>query len=269
MVEELNMVIKRAEWPEVGDLVVATVRRVVDYGAYVYLDEYGKEGLLHISEISSSWVRNIRDHVREGQKVVLKVLRVNPEKGHVDLSLRRVTKRERIEKLYQWKHERRAESLLRSAAEKLGLTPEQIYEKAGVILEEKFGGLYEGLERAVREGAEALVKAGVPKEIAATLEEIAKEKIRVPMVKIKGVFELQCYKPNGVNVIKDALLSAKKVSEGSNAQVRLYVVAPPRYSIEVLAEDYRKAEQILEKAKEAVLESISKLGGQGSFKREK
>ena len=75
------MVIRRSEWPEVGDLVVATVRRIVDYGAYVHLDEYGKEGLLHISEISSSWVRNIRDHVREGQKVVLKVLRVNPEKG--------------------------------------------------------------------------------------------------------------------------------------------------------------------------------------------
>ena len=122
------MVIKRVEWPEVGDLVVATVRRIVDYGAYVYLDEYGKEGLLHISEISSSWIRNIRNHVREGQKLVLKVLRVDPEKGHVDLSLRRVTKRERIDKIYLWKRERRAESLLKSAAEKLGLTPDEIYE---------------------------------------------------------------------------------------------------------------------------------------------
>ena len=263
------MVIRRAEWPDVGDLVVATVKRIVDYGAYVHLDEYGKEGLLHISEISSSWVRNIRDYVREGQKVVLKVLRVNPEKGHVDLSLRRVTKRERIEKLYQWKRERRAESLFRSAAEKLGLTSEELYEKAGKIIEEKFGGLYEGLEKAIRDGADALVKVGIPKDIASTLEEIAKEKIRVSMVKIRGTFELQCYKPNGVNIIKNALLSAKKILKDSNAQVRLYVVAPPRYSIEVLAEDYKKAEQILEKAKETVLDNITKLGGYGSFKREK
>lgn len=263
------MVIKRMEWPEVGDLVVATVRRIVDYGAYVYLDEYGKEGLLHISEISSSWIRNIRDHVREGQKLVLKVLRVNPEKGHVDLSLRRVTKRERIEKIYLWKRERRAESLLRSAAEKLGLSPEQIYEKAGAILEEKFGGIYDGLEETVRKGAKVLVEAGVSEKIAKVLEEIAREKIKIPTVKIKGTFELQSYKPNGANIIKEALLSAKKVIGNVNAQVKLYIVAPPRYAIEVIAEDYKMAEQILEKAKEAVLENINKLGGQGAFKREK
>ena len=78
-------------WPEVGDLVVATVQRIVGYGAYVTLDEYeDKEGLLHISEISSSWVRNIRNHVRERQKVVLQVLRVDAAHGQVDLSLRRV-----------------------------------------------------------------------------------------------------------------------------------------------------------------------------------
>ena len=263
------MVIRRAEWPEVGDLVVATVRRIVDYGAYVYLDEYGKEGLLHISEISSSWIRNIRDHVREGQKLVLKVLRVNPEKGHVDLSLRRVTKRERIEKIYLWKRERKAESLLRSAAEKLGLSPEEIYEKVGAILEEKFGGIYDGLEELVRSGANALADTNIPEEIVKVLEEIAREKIKIPTVRIKGLFELQCYKPNGVNVIKKALMSAEKATNGLGGQVKLYVVAPPRYAIEVVAEDYKTAEQVMEKAKEAVLKNISKLGGQGSFKREK
>ena len=96
----------KSEWPEVGDLVIATVKKVTDYGAYVWLDEYDKEGLLHISEISSSWIRNIRNFVREGQKVILKVLRVDEEKGHIDLSLRRVTKRERIEKRMMWKRER-------------------------------------------------------------------------------------------------------------------------------------------------------------------
>ncbi len=79
-------------YPEIGDLVVATVTRVVDYGFYVKLDEYaGIEGLVHIQEISTTWVRNVRDHAREGQKLVLKVLRVNPQRNQIDLSLRRVT----------------------------------------------------------------------------------------------------------------------------------------------------------------------------------
>ena len=105
------MAFKKPDWPEVGDLVIATVEEVTDFGAYVKLDEYDKKGLLHISEISSSWIRNIRDFVREGQKVVLKVLRVDVEKGHIDLSLRRVTKREKIEKMMSYKKERKAETL--------------------------------------------------------------------------------------------------------------------------------------------------------------
>ena len=69
------------EWPEIGYVVIATVKRVESYGAYVGLDEFGeKEGLLHISEISSRWVRNIRNHVRPGQKVVLQVLRTDQSK---------------------------------------------------------------------------------------------------------------------------------------------------------------------------------------------
>ncbi len=61
---------RKPEWPEIGDLVIATIETVTDYGAYAKLDEYNKRGLLHVSEISSSWIRNIRDFVREGQKMV-------------------------------------------------------------------------------------------------------------------------------------------------------------------------------------------------------
>src|SRR4030067_3723450 len=100
------MAFKKPEWPEPGDLVLTSVQRITDYGAYVTLDEYEKEGLLHVSEGSSGWVRNIREFVREGQKTVLKVLRVDPEKRHVDLSLRRVSRRERREKLLASKMEK-------------------------------------------------------------------------------------------------------------------------------------------------------------------
>src|SRR6266705_2852027 len=102
-------------FPEVGDLVVATVKRVEDYGAYVKLDEFaGIEGLVHISEMATTWVRNIRDHAREGQKLVLKVLRVNPQRNQIDLSLRRVTGREKSEKMLEWKKERKAEALVKA-----------------------------------------------------------------------------------------------------------------------------------------------------------
>lgn len=263
------MSVKKAEWPEVGDLVIASVQKVTNYGAYVFLDEYEKEGLLHISEVASGWVRNIRSFVREGQKTVLKVLRVDSEKGHVDLSLRRVTKRGRIEKILAWKKDRKAEGLLRSVSEKLNIPVEGVYGKAGSLIEAEFGDLYKGLEKTAREGPDVLLELGVPKNLAVAIAEIVKEKIKLPLVKIKGTLELQCVKPDGVVRVREALLSAKKIKKSDGSKVRVYVVAPPKYRIEVLAEDYKKAERVLEKATETAIKNITKAGGTGTFRRGK
>jgi translation initiation factor 2 subunit 1 len=259
---------RKPEWPEVGDLVIATIEAVTDYGAYAKLDEFNKRGLLHVSEISSSWIRNIRDFVRENQKMVLKVLRVDVEKGHIDLSLRRVTKRERIEKIKSWKKERKAEALLRGVAEKVGLPAEEVYQKAGVLLEEKYG-LYEGFEKTAREGAEALTTLGIAEDLAKAFAQVAEERIRVKLVKVKGVIELRCMKPNGVKCLQDAFTSAKKTEKAKDADVKFYVIAAPKYSVEVAAENWKRAEEVLQKVSQNVVTNITKQGGQGSFKREK
>ena len=262
------MAFREQEWPEIGDLVIATVETVTNYGAYAKLDEYDKRGLLHISEISSSWIRNIRNFVREGQKVVLKVLRVNTEKGHIDLSLRRVTKREKIEKIMSWKKERKAEALLRSVAERTGLSPDEVYKKAGALIENEYG-LHEGFEKVVREDVDVLKKIGVPVKLATVIAEVAKERIRIPMVKVKGIVELRCMKPNGVKIIKDAFLNAEKAEKSGNARIRFYVVAAPRYCIEVLAENYKSAETALQRVAGKVVSKVVKAGGQGVFRRTK
>ena len=258
----------KPNWPETGDLVIATIETVTDYGAYAKLDEYNKRGLLHVSEISSSWIKNIRDHVRENQKVVLKVLRVDIEKGHIDLSLRRVTKREKREKILSWKKDRKAETLLREVAEKLGLSSEEVYEKAGALIEENYG-LYEGFEKAVKEGAEALTKIGVPEDLAKVFAKVAEERIRVKLVKVKGIIEIRCMKPNGVKIVKDSFLDAKEVEKAKDAEVRFYVIAAPKYSVEVLAENYKRAEEVLQNVAESVVSNAVKAGGQGVFRREK
>jgi translation initiation factor 2 subunit 1 len=258
---------RKPEWPEVGDLVIATIETVTDYGAYAKLDEYDKRGLLHVSEISSSWIRNIRDFVREGQKVVLKVLRVDLEKGHIDLSLRRVTKRERIEKILSWKKERKAEALLRGVTEKVGLTNEEVYEKAGKIIEDKYG-LYEGFEKAAIEGPEALTEIGVEENLAKAFVQVAQERIHVKMVKVRGVLEIRCMKPNGVKIIKEAFSKAKSENL-KDATVKFYVIAAPKYSVEASAENYKRAEDVLQKVAQNVVSNITKSGGQGTFRREK
>ncbi len=256
----------KAEYPEVGDLVIATIESVTTYGAYAKLDEYNKQGLLHVSEISSSWIRNIRDYVREGQKTVLKVLRVDPKKGHVDLSLRRVTKRARIEKIRSWKQDRKAEALLREISEKLAMPKEELYSQAVVLIEENYN-LYEALEKTAREGPEVLTKIGVPEKLATVFAEVATDRIQVKIVKVKGTLEIRCMKPNGVKIIKESFLNAKETEKTKDAEIRFYVIAAPKYRIEVSAENYKRAEEIIQKVAKSVVSNVVKAGGQGSFRR--
>jgi translation initiation factor 2 subunit 1 len=257
-----------ANWPEPGDLVMATIKTVMDYGVYASLDEYNKRGFLHISEISSARIRNIRDFVRENQKMVLKVLRVDVEKGHIDLSLRRVTKRERIEKVKSWKKDRKGETLLSVVADRTGLQKEEAYQKVGALLEEKYG-LYDGFEKVLKEGIAVLTKQNVPQEIAQAVFDVAEERIKVKTVKVWGTLEVQCSRPNGVKCIQEAFREAKVGNEGKDSKIEFSVIAAPRYRIEVSAEDWKHAEEVLGKVNEAVLENIIGVGGHGKFKREK
>ncbi|MCL5877667.1 MAG: translation initiation factor IF-2 subunit alpha [Candidatus Bathyarchaeota archaeon] len=258
---------RKPQWPETGDLVIATIETVTDYGAYAKLDEFEKRGLLHVSEISSSWIRNIRDFVRENQKVVLKVLRVDHDKGHIDLSLRRVTKRERIEKIMSWKKERKADALLRGVAEKTNLTVDEIIQKIVPAVEQKYD-LYEAFEKAAIEGAEVLTALGVAENLATAFAEVAQERIHVKMVKVRGLLEVKVAKPNGVKVIKEAFHKAKG-ERIKDAKITFFVIAAPKYSIEVQAENYKRAEDVMQKTADNVMNVIHKAGGEGTFRREK
>ncbi len=254
--------------PEVGELVVGTIIRIMPYGVYASLDEYDSaEGLLHISEISSRWVKNIRDHVRERQKAVLKVLRVDREKRHIDLSLRRVNEREKREKLLAWKRELRGLRLFEIMAEKLGVPEEEAYNQVGHILEDRFGTLYDSFENVVIQGEKPLLKAKIPSDWIKTITEIAEANIRIPLMKVKGTFDITCNASNGVTVLRKAFKKAKKVRQPDNADVKIYVTGAPKYRVEVSAKNYKEAEKILAKVVNTVFETVKAAGGDGTFTR--
>jgi translation initiation factor 2 subunit 1 len=239
------------------------VSKIVDYGAYVKLDEYNeKEGLVHISEISSTWVKNIRDYLKEGQKVVLKVLRVNPEREQIDLSLRRVTQREKTEKMMEWKKERKAESILKRVAEKLNA--DQItLEKIKDTLIKNFESMYDAFEEALENGEKALIEIGIPEDWAKALTELAKAKIKVKKAQLKAIVEITCKRPDGIDAIRSALINAKKIRKPKGAQIRIYTIGAPKYCFEVTAENYIQAEKLLSSAIKEAITSIESLGGGG------
>ena len=159
------MVKARKELPGVGELVVATVDKIFDYGAYVKLDEYeGMDAYLPWSEVSTRWIRNIRDVIREGQKIVVKVIRVNRRRRTVDVSLKKVADNERRRKMLWWKRYVKAAKIIELIAEKIGKNIDEAYEQVIWRLEDFYGDPMYGLEEAVLRGDEALREAGIPEE---------------------------------------------------------------------------------------------------------
>ena len=73
---------------EVGAVIEGTVARIENYGAFLQLED-GRMGLVHISEIDRNYVRDVRDHLREGDKVEAKVVAIKDD-GKIDLSIKQL-----------------------------------------------------------------------------------------------------------------------------------------------------------------------------------
>ena len=253
------------EFPEEGELVLATVKEVTSHGAYVTLDEYNNLlGFLHISEVATGWVRNIERFVREGQKVVLKVIRVNKAREEVDLSLKQVTNDEKRRKLMEVKKEEKARSYLDMIRSRLGYDDKTMREYVSNI-RDYYPLLYDMFEEVARRGVKALNKVKIPDEMKQEILSISKN-IRVPSVEVRGIMEITCKKPNGIEIIKNALMAI----EGNKDSVSINIVymGSPKYRIRVKAEDFKTAEKALSKALDKVKSIIVKHHGTFKFTRE-
>ena len=256
--------LRKADFPEVGDLVVCSVQNVKNFGAFVTLDEYeGKEGFIHVRDVATGWVKYIRDHVRESQKIVCRVLGVDLEKGHIDLSLKQVNDHQRRETIQEWKNEKRADKLLEMAGKKLDKSLEEAYAEVGDKLIEEFGALYGALEEIAANPA-SLKDLGIDKTWTVAITELANDSIQLPSVSIDGVLEVTNPAPDGIDKIRDSI---QEGLEGTEDEIEIHYLGAPRYKITVTAEDYKTAEEELKSTVDKIVASIEKTGGMASFKR--
>ena len=109
----------------------------------------------------------------------------------------------------------------------------------------------------------------MPEDLANVFAQVAEERIRVKMVKVRGTIEVRCMKPNGVECIQDAFASAKKSEKTRDSKIEFHVLAAPKYSVEVAADNWKRAEELLQKVSQGVVTNVTKAGGQGTFRREK
>lgn len=257
------MLLKREGFPEEDELVMCTVTKVQFHSVFANLDDYGKSGMIHISEVSPGRIRNIRDYVKEGKKVVCKVLRINTERGHIDLSLRRVTETQKRKKVDEIKQEQKAEKILEFVTKDLNLDVKKLFEEIITNISKKYDSLYEFFQEVVTD-SNAIKDAGIDAKTAKNLEEAIKSRIKEVSVKIEGKLKLTSYAANGVDVVKEAL---KKAIEIGEENISIKYLGAGSYNLVVNAKDYKEAERILKEVLEKALEYMRNNEGEGEFVR--
>ena len=256
----------KEDYPDEGDLVVGTVVKVQNFGAFASLDEYPKrEGFIHIAEIATGWVKRIRNHVKEKQKVVCKVMHVDKAKDHVDLSLKRVNEHQKRNKIQEWKNTQKAEKLIGMVSKEIGKTIEQCYKDFGNDLIKKYGSLYAAFEECAYDVG-SLKNEGFKGEWLKDFEMIAKGSISIPFVEIKGYLSINSWLPNSIGHIRNVLLNAEQ-SEFEDVEIQVKYIGASQYMITVRAPDYKIAEDEMKKAVERVGKSIKKYNGDCEFHR--
>lgn len=256
----------KKEYPDEGELVVGTAVKVQNFGAFVTLDEYpGKEGFIHIAEIATGWVKRIRNHIKEKQKVVCKVLNVDVNKQHIDLSLKRVNEHQKRDKIQEWKNSQKSKKLLEMVAKQIGKTVDKCYNDFGKDLIKKYGTLYTAFEEAAYD-IESIKKEGFSGDWLKSFEEVAKSNITIPFVDITGYINLTCWTPDGIEHIRNALSEGEK-SEYEDVEIKVKYIGAPKYSITIKAPDYKIAEEQLKKAVEKIQDYIEQYKGECEFHR--
>ncbi len=238
----------KTSMPDEGDIVMCTITKIHYHSVFAKLDEYvNKSGLIHISEISPGRIRNISDYVQEGKKVVCKVLRVNEQRGHIDLSLRRVSQIQKRNKVEELKQEQKAEKIIEYVAQQNDMKRKQLNDMIAPKLLKEYETLHEAFEDVSFRDMD-LASVGIDKKIADQLTELIKQRIKPPVVQISGEINLLSFDEDGVSIVSSILNEALEHSK----EVKITYMGGGRYFISVTKNDYKEAEEELKKALDAV-----------------
>ena len=257
------MFYKRQGIPEEEEIVLCKVTQILPNSVFVEIVEYEKEGMVHISEIAPGRIRNLREYVSDGREIVCKVLRINRERGHIDLSLRRVNSTQREEKLEEIKQEIKAETLIKNIAKKLKKPVHELYAEVTSKVFKEYSHLYLCFKDIVGDAVN-LEKLGLEKVLAQEISIAVLDKFKPQKIQLKGEIRLQTYASAGVDKIKSTLQAIERLSSFLN----ITYLGAGRYKLMLEDTEYKPAEKKLGQVQQ-ILEQFNDKLSTASFEREK
>jgi translation initiation factor 2 subunit 1 len=253
--------VRKRGFPVRGELIVCETYRLSPFAAWCKLREYPHlEGIIHISEAAGKWIFDIREVVKQGKQYVAKVLRIDEKRNLVNLSLKRVSKRDRKEKMNIFRKEERAEKILEQAASSIKKSLDQAYEEVGFLLQEKFGDLYTAFEE-IKKDPKILDELKIDKKWSEVLLKIIESAFKEKEITIKVDLELKSYASDGVDRIKKALIEL-----GKKSNYTIKYISAPRYMIEIRTKNPKNTQKKMKEDLDEFISNIKNLEIEGSYK---
>ncbi|KAG5533547.1 hypothetical protein RHGRI_027661 [Rhododendron griersonianum] len=274
-----------AKYPEVDTSVMIQVKNIADMGAYVSLLEYNNiEGMILFSELSRRRIRSVSSLIKVGRIEPVMVLRVDKEKGYIDLSKRRVSEEDIQGCEERYNKSKLVHSIMRHVAETMKLDLEDLYIHVGWPLYRKYGHAFEAfklivndpdsvinsLTREVKEigpdGQEVTkVVPAMSEEVKDALIKNIRRRMTPQPLKIRADIEMKCFQFDGVLHIKEAMRKAEAAGN-KDCPVKIKLVAPPSYVLNTQTLDKEQGIAILNKAIAACSEEIERHKGKLTVK---
>ncbi len=256
------MQIKKSGFPQEEEIVLCIVKKIQRTTVFVKLEEYeNKEGIIHISEISPGRIRTIRDFVKEGKRVVCKVLRKNERYGNLDLSLRRVTTGQKLNKLKEVKLEDKCKKIIESVSKQMKLDFTKVYTDLNKKISKEYDSIGAAFQDIAEESEISLESLGVEKKISSALEETIKARLKPQEIKNTKDLMITCPAGDGIVSIKKSIKKALDLAKKKEYNAKISYVSAPKYCLSIVSSEPKQLESQTEEIINELRKEIEKANG--------
>ncbi|CAB9505592.1 Eukaryotic translation initiation factor 2 subunit 1 [Seminavis robusta] len=252
------------QFPEIESVVMVNVRSIADMGAYVSLLEYNNiEGMILLSELSRRRIRSIHRLIRVNRNEVVMVLRVDKEKGYIDLSKRRVSPEDVAACEDRFNKAKAVHGVFRHVCERRKFHLEDVYERIGWPLYKKYGHAYDAFRLAISDEKNAVDpfdEIDVPQDLKDEIKTYILRRLAPQPIKIRSDIEVSCFTYEGIDAIRDALFAGMAAGT-DNSQIKIKLIAPPIYVMSTTTLEKEVGIALLNSSIGVIREKISAKGG--------
>ncbi|KAI4840979.1 eukaryotic translation initiation factor 2 subunit alpha [Plasmodium brasilianum] len=255
------------KFPEVDDLIMVKVNRIEDMGAYVSILEYNDmEGMILMSELSKRRFRSVNKLIRVGRHEVVLVLRVDNQKGYIDLSKRRVSPKDIIKCEENFSKSKKVHQTVRHVAQKHNMTVEELNKKAIWPLYQKYGHAFDALKEATMNPDVVFKDLDLDESIKESLLADIKLRLTPQALRLRGRIDVWCFSYEGIDAVKEALKKGKEISN-NEVTINIKLIAPPQYVIVTSCHDKDLGMSKIQEAMKVISDKIKEYKG-GDFKQQ-